>query len=112
MKIGAISIREIAPILFARLSDNWFRSSELHKKKLEQNEKDITMSLTLLFKEDYIMKEAQFSKAFTVALKQEVFEQVKRITDEKRISMAEWVRDAVDVALNNAKQEEVQINDK
>ena len=45
------------------------------------------------------MKEAKYSKAFTVALKQEVFDQVKRITDEKKISMAEWVRDAVDAAL-------------
>jgi predicted HicB family RNase H-like nuclease len=52
------------------------------------------------------MKEAKYSKAFTVALEQEVFEQIKRITDEKRISMAEWVRDAVDAALNNTKREE------
>ena len=52
------------------------------------------------------MKEAQFKKAFTVALNQEVFEQIKRITDENKISMAEWVRDAVDAALNNTKREE------
>ena len=52
------------------------------------------------------MKEAKYSKAFTVALKQEVFDQVKKITDEKRISMAEWIRDAVDAALNDTKQEE------
>jgi len=47
------------------------------------------------------MKERQFSKALTVALQMEVFEQIKRITDEKRISMAEWVRDAVDAALRS-----------
>jgi len=59
------------------------------------------MTLTSILKEDYIMKERQFSKALTVALQMEVFEQIKRITDEKRISMAEWVRDAVDAALRS-----------
>ena len=45
------------------------------------------------------MKNARFTKAFTVALHPDVFEKIKLITDKQQISMAEWVRDAVDQAL-------------
>jgi len=45
------------------------------------------------------MKKAQFSKPLTIALKPEAFEQVKKITDEQEISIAEWIRNAVDMAL-------------
>ena len=47
------------------------------------------------------MKTQQFQKALTFALPMEHFEQIKQITDDKRISMAEWVREAVAAALNN-----------
>ena len=52
------------------------------------------------------MKKQQFQKALTFALPVEHFEQIKEITDEKQISIAEWVRDAVAMALNNIKREE------
>ena len=52
------------------------------------------------------MKTGQFQKALTFALPLEHFEQIKQITDEERISIAEWVREAVAAALNNIKREE------
>ncbi len=57
------------------------------------------------------MKTAKFSKALTIALPAEHFEQIKQITDKKCISMAEWTRAAVAVALNNIKREEELNND-
>ena len=57
------------------------------------------------------MKNARFTKAFTVALHPDVFEKIKLITDKQQISMAEWVRDAVAMALNNIKREEDQMNE-
>mgnify|MGYP001821918974 CR=1 FL=1 len=45
------------------------------------------------------MKNAKFTKTFTVALHPGVFEKIKLITDNQQISMAEWVRNAVDQAL-------------
>ena len=52
------------------------------------------------------MKTATYTKALTIALQPDAYEQIKRITDAERISMAEWVRDAVDVALNLIQQKE------
>jgi hypothetical protein len=57
------------------------------------------------------MKTQQFQKALTFALPMEHFELIKQITDERHISMAEWVRDAVAAALNNIKREEDQMNE-
>jgi hypothetical protein len=57
------------------------------------------------------MKTATFTKALTVSLRPEVFEQIKKITDEKKISIGEWVRAAVDVALVKDKLEGDQMND-
>jgi len=53
------------------------------------------------------MRTSQFSKALTIALPPEHFEQIKQITDEQHISMAQWVRDAVAAALakNQPKEE-------
>lgn len=48
------------------------------------------------------MKVARFVKPLTVAFDQAVFEEIKRITDTEQISMGEYVRNAVDVALKNA----------
>jgi len=45
------------------------------------------------------MRTRQFSKSLSVALPQEHFDLIKRITDEQQISMAEWVRDAVEIRL-------------
>ena len=52
------------------------------------------------------MKEAQFTKSLTVALTPEVYKEIKKITDEQKISMAEWVRNAVETALATKQQEE------
>jgi len=58
------------------------------------------------------MIKATYTKSLTISVTPEQYEQVKKITDQKQISMSEWVRDAVDVALNNTKQEEGPMNDK
>ena len=46
------------------------------------------------------------------ALRPEAYDQIKAITDEKRISMADWVRKAVDASLANEKQSEESTYDK
>jgi hypothetical protein len=51
------------------------------------------------------MRVARFEKALTIALELEVYGQIQRITDEQRISMAEWVRNAINTALKKAKQD-------
>lgn len=48
------------------------------------------------------MRTSQFSKPLSVAFPPEDFEEIKRITDEKQISMAEYVREAVAAALKDA----------
>ena len=52
------------------------------------------------------MRKSQFSKALTIALSPEHYEQIKQITDKQQISMAEWVRDAVAAALATNKPKE------
>jgi hypothetical protein len=57
------------------------------------------------------MKIAQFTKSLTVSLRPEVFEKIKQITDEKQISIGEWVRDAIETALLTIQQKEDQMNE-
>jgi len=57
------------------------------------------------------MKTATYTKALTIALHPDAYEQIKRITDTEQISMAEWVRDAVAAALNSITREGDQIHD-
>jgi hypothetical protein len=45
------------------------------------------------------MKEACFTKALTVAFSPEIYLKIKEITDQKKISMGEWVRIAAEKAL-------------
>jgi len=52
------------------------------------------------------MKTAQFTKALTIALNPDVYEEIKNICDAEKISMAQWVRVAVDAALAKEKQKE------
>ena len=47
------------------------------------------------------MKTAIYSKPLTIALEQGVYDQIKTITDDLRISMAEWVRTAVQKSLSD-----------
>ena len=52
------------------------------------------------------MKTATFTKSLTVSLRPEDFDQIKRITDDKHISIGEWVRDAIENALSTIQQKE------
>jgi Arc/MetJ-type ribon-helix-helix transcriptional regulator len=52
------------------------------------------------------MKQAVFTKSLTISMPPEQYEQIKEITDQGRISMGEWVRDAVSAALTKNQQEE------
>jgi hypothetical protein len=45
------------------------------------------------------MREAKFTKSLTVALPIDVYQKIKKITDDDKISMAQWVRRAVNLAL-------------
>lgn len=53
------------------------------------------------------MKIAQYTKSLTIALRPEIFDQIKRITDDQKISMAEWVRKAVEVSLKKSLKKEI-----
>lgn len=52
------------------------------------------------------MKQAVFTKSLTISMPPEQYKQIKQITDDKCISMSEWVRDAVATALIKNKREE------
>ena len=52
------------------------------------------------------MKTARFTKALTIALNPEAYGQIKQITDAEQISIAEWVRNAVDTALGKHQPKE------
>ena len=45
------------------------------------------------------MREAQFVKSLTVALPKDVYQKIKKITDDEKISMAQWIRRAIHAAL-------------
>ena len=45
------------------------------------------------------MKQAIFTKSLTISMPPEQYEQIKKITDQRRISMGDWVRNAIDTAL-------------
>jgi hypothetical protein len=45
------------------------------------------------------MKTAAFKKSLTVSFRQEAFERIKMITDVRQTSLAEFIREAVDKAL-------------
>jgi hypothetical protein len=57
------------------------------------------------------MRVRQFSYSLSVALSQDHWEQIKKITDEKQISMSQWVREAVAAALVKIQQKEIIEND-
>ena len=52
------------------------------------------------------MKRAVFTKSLSFALRPEAYDQIKAIADEQQISMADWVRAAVDEALLNLNRKE------
>ncbi len=57
------------------------------------------------------MKQAQYTKSLTIALPSEHHEQIKRITDEQKISMAEWTREVVAAALETNQEKVDKSND-
>jgi hypothetical protein len=57
------------------------------------------------------MKQAFYTKSLTIALSPEQYAQIKGITDEKHISMGEWVREAVEALLKKYLKEEISNND-
>jgi hypothetical protein len=48
------------------------------------------------------MKVAKFTKPLSVGLEPETYARIQRITDDSQISMAEWIRKAIDSALRNS----------
>jgi hypothetical protein len=52
------------------------------------------------------MKTAQYTKSLTVSLRPKAYDKIKQITDEKHISIGEWVRDAIETALTENQREE------
>ena len=61
--------------------------------------------LPFLILRSLIMRVRQFSNSHSVTLSQDHFDQIKQITDAEKISMAEWVRDAFDAALEKQKKD-------
>jgi hypothetical protein len=47
------------------------------------------------------MREAKFTKSLTVVLPMGDYQKIKQITDDKKISMAQWVRKVVNMALES-----------
>ena len=52
------------------------------------------------------MREAKFTKSLTVALPIDVYQKIKLITDDQKISLGQQVRRAVNVALDGDAVEE------
>ena len=52
------------------------------------------------------MREAKFTKSLTVALPIDVYQKIKEITDDEKISMAKRVRKVVNMALEGDAVEE------
>jgi tartrate dehydratase alpha subunit/fumarate hydratase class I-like protein len=52
------------------------------------------------------MREAKFTKSLSVALPIDVYQKIKEITDDEKISMAKWVRRAINEILESDAVEE------
>jgi hypothetical protein len=51
------------------------------------------------------MRKAKFQKQLTIAISPEHFEEIKRITDQEQISLAEFCREALAAALKDNLEE-------
>jgi predicted DNA-binding protein len=67
----------------------------------EQINDGIILSTEIYTKEGITVKKATFTKTVTVSVRPEVYERIKALTDEREISIADWVRIAIDKALEN-----------
>jgi len=47
------------------------------------------------------MRQARYTKGLTVALQEEVYNKIRKITEQEKISMGEWIRNMADKALSN-----------
>ena len=45
------------------------------------------------------MKKAKHTRPLTISVSPDVYDHIKKVTDEKEISIAEWFRDLVDQEL-------------
>ena len=52
------------------------------------------------------MREAMFIKSLSVAMPEDVYQKIRELTDNEKISMAQWVRRAVEMALEGDAVEE------
>jgi hypothetical protein len=95
--------------LFSFLPPSSFIPEALNAILQELNiTRQIKIALKIINQEDFIMRTSKFTKALTIALSPDDFDQIKKITDDQRISMAQFVREAIAAALaNNNKQEGV-----
>ncbi len=57
------------------------------------------------------MRTSKFTKALTIALPPDHFEKIKQITDDRQISIAEFVRNAVAAALEKYQPQSNAIED-
>ena len=46
------------------------------------------------------MREAMFIKSLSVAMPEDVYQKIRELTDNEKISMAQWVRRAISKALD------------
>jgi hypothetical protein len=84
-----------------------FQTGSFGRQNAELNIKERHLYFKYRNKQEELkMKQAAFTKSFTVALRPDAYDQIKAITDEEEISMADWVRTAVDVALSELKPKE------
>jgi len=46
------------------------------------------------------MREAKFTKSMTIAISEETYQKIKAITDERKVSIAQWFREVTENALS------------
>jgi len=51
------------------------------------------------------MRKAKFNRPLTIAFNNEMFQKIKQKSDEHEISMASWVRQAIDKILSGRNEE-------
>ena len=51
------------------------------------------------------MRKAQFNRPLTIALNSQMFQKIRQKSDEREISMAAWVRQAIDKVLKDKDSE-------
>lgn len=51
------------------------------------------------------MRQAQFKRPLSVAFRQDMFTKIKQKSDEDKISMAEWIRQVIDLHLSGKKKD-------